>query len=335
VQASDDPVEQAIAGVARIAAVRPEQTLGDLGLDSLGLVNLALVLEEKTGKAIADGDLRLDLTVEAVRQLVERARPAEESTSPAFVASVPLWPYTWGRVFRFISLPFDLLYRASVTRTIVLGAEHLRSLPRTVIVAGTHHSFADIALVRFGLRQTPARRLANRLVIAAGAAGAGWRSPWARYAVLAFGLYPLQQTQERDASLRGLVRLAQAGNAVLIFPQGTHARPEQERAGDPAVAFRSGVVHLARALNVAVVPFGIAGTEQVMPAFLEEFRGPVVAGVPVSVRRRPLAIAFGAPLAPEPGEEPHAFAARLQAVCYSLTRTAEQALAQRDAREHA
>ena len=129
--------------------------------------------------------------------------------------------------------------------------------------------------------------------------------------------------------MRGLVRLAQAGNAVLIFPQGTHSRLEQEHADDPTVRFRPGVAHLAAALDAAVVPFGLAGTERVMPPFLEEYRGPVIAGVPVSLKRRPLAIAFGQPLTLEPGEEPHAFAARLQHVCYALARQAEQALAQR------
>ena len=325
-QAVDDPVGQAVAAAARVPALGPGQRLGDVGLDSLGLVELALALEEASGKAIADGDLRLEMTLEDVRALVARA-PAVESSRAARVSAPPQWPYTWGRALRFLSAPFDLLYRLAITRTVVIGGEHLAHLPRRIVVAGNHHSFADIALVRFGLRQTPARRLANRLVIAAGAAGQGWSSPLARYAVLAFGLYPLEQTRERDASLRALVRLGEAGNAVLIFPQGTHSRLEQEHANDPAVRFRPGVAHLAAALDAAVVPFGLAGTEQVMPAFLEEFKGPVIAGVPVSLRRRPLAIAFGQPLTLEPGEEPHAFARRLQDVCYALADLAEQARA--------
>jgi long-chain acyl-CoA synthetase len=323
-QAIDDPVGQAVAAAARVPALSPGQRLGDVGLDSL--VELALALEEATGKAIADGDLRLEMTLEDVHALVARA-PAAESSRAARVSAPPQWPYTWGRALRFLSAPFDLLYRLAITRTVVIGGEYLAHLPRRIVVAGNHHSFADIALVRFGLRQTPARRLANRLVIAAGAAGQGWSSPLARYAVLAFGLYPLEQTRERDASLRALVRLGEAGNAVLIFPQGTHSRLEQEHADDPAVRFRPGVAHLAAALDAAVVPFGLAGTEQVMPAFLEEFKGPVIAGVPVSLRRRPLAIAFGQPLTLEPGEEPHAFARRLQDVCYALADQAEQALA--------
>src|SRR5215471_5916206 len=50
--AGDDPVSQAIAGAAQVASVSPDQTLSDLGLDSLGLVELAEALEEKTGKPV-------------------------------------------------------------------------------------------------------------------------------------------------------------------------------------------------------------------------------------------------------------------------------------------
>src|SRR5437762_7571677 len=50
VLAADDPVGQAIAGAARVQAVADDQTLGGLGLDSLGLTELALALEQKNGK---------------------------------------------------------------------------------------------------------------------------------------------------------------------------------------------------------------------------------------------------------------------------------------------
>ncbi|HEX8969282.1 MAG TPA: AMP-binding protein, partial [Chloroflexota bacterium] len=226
VLAADDPVGQAIAGVARVVSLQPTQTLGELGIDSMGLVELALALEEKTERSVADGDLRLEMTVEQVRALLAATRPRDEEAVPSTEDhDVPDWPYTWGRIFRKISLPFDVLYRIAVTHTSVLGGEHLRGLPAVVVVAGTHHSFADVPLVRYGLADTPARRFAGRLVVAAGAGGAGWQSPWARYAVLAFGLYPLKRERDREPSLRRLVRLAQRGNAILIFPQGTHARP--------------------------------------------------------------------------------------------------------------
>ncbi|MGN6700398.1 MAG: 1-acyl-sn-glycerol-3-phosphate acyltransferase, partial [Thermomicrobiales bacterium] len=208
----------------------------------------------------------------------------------------------------------------------VLGGEQLADLPERVIFAGTHHSFADVPLLRRGLARTPARRLAGRIAIAAAADGFAAAGLYAQYAILALGLYPLQRDGAGEASLRGLARLAEAGNTLLIFPQGAHVRPEQERAGDRTARFRCGVAYLAAALDTAVVPFGVAGTERVMPAFLEEFGGPVIAGIPVSFARGPLAIAFGVPLRREPGETARAFTVRLQAASYMLTREAEHAL---------
>jgi 1-acyl-sn-glycerol-3-phosphate acyltransferase len=243
------------------------------------------------------------------------------------LAEQPEWPYTWGRFLRLLGLPFDVLYRISVTHTAIGGAEHLRNLPPRVIFAGTHHSFADMPLLRYSLARTPARRLAHRLVIAAAALGWSNSPALTAYCRMAFGLYPLQQYSERDASLRGLVHLAEAGNAILIFPQGMHAEPERERSGDPAVGFKPGIAHIVAALDACVVPLGIAGTERMMPPKLETFGGLVIAGIPVSLRRGPLAINFGEPLTIAHDETAHAFASRLQAASFALTRQAESALA--------
>jgi 1-acyl-sn-glycerol-3-phosphate acyltransferase len=229
----------------------------------------------------------------------------------------PAWPYTWGRVFRVLSSPFDVLYRFIATRTVVLGSEHLRNLPERVIFAGTHHSYADLELVHQGLRRTPARGLVNRLVVAAGAGNFGKAGFLARLGVLAFGLYPLRQHGERDASLRQLARLTERGNALLIFPQGRHVRPELEGTADASASFRPGVAHLAVALDAVVVPFGLAGSERVLPPHPDRSDGLVIAGIPVVVRRGPLAIAFGEPLRPESGGSPVAFTRRLQEIGHS------------------
>jgi 1-acyl-sn-glycerol-3-phosphate acyltransferase len=237
-----------------------------------------------------------------------------------------LWPYTWGRLFRFLALPVDLVYRLAITRTTVLGAEHVRRSPERLILAGTHRSFADLPLVRRGLAASGRGGLARRLVVAAGADGFAKAGLYGRWAVLALGLYPLRRGEQREASLRDLRTLGEQ-HPLLIFPQGRHARPEEERADDRVARFRPGVAHLAVALDAAVVPFGLAGTERVMPPTLEGFDGPVIAGIPLSLRRGPVAIAFGEPMRPAAGESPRAFAARLQAASFALTRQAEQALA--------
>jgi 1-acyl-sn-glycerol-3-phosphate acyltransferase len=280
------------------------------------------------------------MTVAEVRGALTRFAEAQQAASvddgekPRPLRAMPLWPYTWGRVFRFLGFTVDLLYRFGVTRTVVLGREHLGDLPPHVILASTHHSFPDMPLVRCALARPRGEHAPRSLVTAIAAEGfnSGGPSlggglglyPW--WGVLALGLFPLRQRADTEASLRELACVAAAGNDVLIFPQGVHMRPEDERAGLAIADFRPGVAHLANPLGNPVVPIGVAGTERVMPYKPSEFRGRLIAGVPVFITRRPLAIVFGPALWLEPGESPAAFTARLKQQCFALTRRAEQAL---------
>jgi long-chain acyl-CoA synthetase len=321
-----DPIAEVVASVAHVRSVRDDQTLAQLGLDSLGLVELVAQLEESTGRALSEGALSTDMSVASLRAAVQAAPAGQgDDLANATPLPVPPWFYRYGWPLRpALTLPFDLIYGVGIPRTIVLGADQLRNLPRTVVFAGNHRSFADMPLVRVGLSRTPARRFARRLVIAAQAEGEGWRSPLARYVAAGFGLYPLDRIAHREASLRRLASLARGGNAVLIFPQGQHARPADEHGDPPAVRFRTGVAHVAEALDAPVVPFGLAGTEEAMPPFLDDFHGPVVGGVPVSLNRTPLAIAFGPPQRQAPDESAQEFAERLEKISYALAAEADR-----------
>jgi 1-acyl-sn-glycerol-3-phosphate acyltransferase len=144
---------------------------------------------------------------------------------------------------------------------------------------------------------------------------------------VAFGLFPLRQYGGQEESLRRLAQIADAGNAILIFPQGHHTDPSDEREGRRDAAFKRGIGKLAADLELPVLPFGLAGPERVVrPKAPESFTGLVIAGIPVKINRQPVAIAFGAPVRPEPGESAAAFAARLQAICFALSQQAEEAL---------
>ena len=339
-----DPVAEAVAIAAHVASVRDDQTLASLGLDSLGLVELSAQLEERTGRALPESALSTEMSLGALRAALEAAPVGEltgEIDGRVGVQSklpVPPWFYRYGWPVRpLLTAPFDLIYAVGIPRTIVLGADQLRNLPRAVVFAGNHRSFADMPLVRVGLSRTPARRFARRLVIAAMAEGEGWQSPLARYVAAGFGLYPLDRLTQREASLRRLADLARgSGGAVLIFPQGTHARPADERGDPPAVRFKTGVAHVADALDAPVVPFGLAGTELAMPPFVDDFHGLVIGGVPVSLRRTVLAIAFGPPQRRGTDESPQAFVERLEKLSYALAAEADAARdAPRDAADDA
>jgi long-chain acyl-CoA synthetase len=323
-----DPVALALANAAHVTSVSEDQTLAQLGLDSLGLVDLATQLEESTGRALMEGTLSTEMSVAALRAAVQAAPLAPEGGDSDLGTDaslpVPPWFYRYAWPLRpLLTAPFDLIYFVGIPHTIVLGADQLRHLPRTVVFAGNHRSFADMPLVRVGLSRTPARRFARRLVIAAMAEGEGWRSPLARYVAAGFGLYPLDRVSHREASLRRLASLARDGGAVLIFPQGAHVRPVDERGNPPVARFKTGVAHIAEALDAPVVPFGLAGTEEAMPPFLDDFHGLVIGGVPVSLRRRTLAIAFGPPQRQAANESGQDFVERLERLSYALAAEAD------------
>ncbi|HLQ33600.1 MAG TPA: AMP-binding protein [Chloroflexota bacterium] len=317
-------VAEAVAAAAHLQAVRADQTLAELGLDSLGMVELALAIEEKTGVTVDEGSLSAEMTVAQLCQLIEA--PGSSTTAQRAPMTVPVWPYTWGRWLRCLSWPIDLLYRRVVTETVVVGAENLEALPEPVMFAGTHHGFGDMPLIQHALAKTPARHFARSLVIAMAGdmlANAGWLG---KYGIAAFGLFPLARSGNREENLRLLLRIARHGNAVVIFPQGKHVNPEDEKLELQTASFRLGTAVLAEALSATVVPFGVAGTERVIPPRHEQWHGRMIAGIPVSLSPTPLAIAFGQPLQQAEGENGEQFTRRLQATCFSLARQAEAAL---------
>ena len=69
-----DPVARAIARVTRQATVRGDQTLGELGFDSLTLLELQVQLEEEVGGKLGEVLFRSDLTVELAPESGRRAR---------------------------------------------------------------------------------------------------------------------------------------------------------------------------------------------------------------------------------------------------------------------
>ncbi len=343
-QAGDDPVAAALRAVTTGAATRDEQSLAELGLDSLGLVGLLVEIESRTGLTIPEGTLETSMTLAALRLAVSAVAtgtewpgigdtPTEDRVKRAEEAHTwlpPLWLYTKARALRRLRTPIDMLHRRAVPEVIVLGTEHLEILRRGAIVAGTHRSFADVPTMQRAVAEAASRDIADRLTVAASSVIVG-RAGWlGRLTTVGFGLFPLRQYGGQEESLRRLAQIADAGNSILLFPQGHHTDPEDERQALPAADFKPGIGHLAADLDLPVLPFGMAGTERVVaPRTPESFTGVVIAGIPVRYHRQPVAVAFGAPMQPEVSESAAAFVRRLQTACYALARQAEAALADR------
>jgi 1-acyl-sn-glycerol-3-phosphate acyltransferase len=289
------------------------------------MTGATLTSKEKTGVTLSGTDLGLGLPADAYPS-AEGYEQKQNAPAVADTACRVPWQYRWGQVFRVLGLPLDLLLQALMPRMIVLGRPHLRDISGPAILAGTHRSLADTPLVRHALRSSGQRGLLHSLVVTA--AAEGWRKARVlhEFGALAFGLFPVHQ---RGMKLRPLAGLLESGHSLLIYPQGGYASHSDECDGSPRARFRLGVGYLTVATGVPVVPFGLAGTEAVVsPALAGKFRGRSFFRAIRRISPGPMAIAFGPPLHPRPGETPRAFTIRLQQTCHELTEQAQQALAQ-------
>lgn len=343
-RAGGDLVLEAVRAISGKAGAADGDTLAALGLDSLGITGLAVEIEARTGLTIPEDAIDPAMTVAAVRaslaalgaeQPIHDAPAGERAADREHAKRMdegrtwlpPVWLYTRGRFLRRLSAPIAVLHRFAVPRLICVGGEHLAALQDGVILAGTHRSYPDVPTIRRAIAEHAGAGAADRLAIAASSAIVGRAGLLGRFATTAFGLFPLRQYGGQEESLRRLAQIADRGSSILIFPQGHHTDPAAEQAGDPAADFKPGVGRLAIDLERPVLPFGLAGSERIVPYRVPEtFNGLVLAGIPVAIKRQPVAIAFGAPMRPEAGENPAAFARRLQAVCFALSRRAEATL---------
>ena len=106
---------------------------------------------------------------------------------------------------------------------------------------------------------------------------------------------------EEQDPLEPLVEALQAGDSLVIFPEGTRSSK-----GEPQ-AFKSGLYHLAEQFpGVRLIPAWIDNVQRVMP------KGEVV---PVPIL---CTVTFGMPIGLEPGEDRRAFLDRARAAVLEL-----------------
>jgi 1-acyl-sn-glycerol-3-phosphate acyltransferase len=170
------------------------------------------------------------------------------------------------------------------TKGAVHGTEHLRAIEPPVLFVSNHSSHMDTPVL---LRALP-REWRRRTAVAA-AADYFFEKPWLAHAVsLAFNTVPVDRKGAADEAATELIRLMRAGWSIVLFAEGTRSR-------DGTIGrLHSGAALLAAAHDLPMVPVLVTGTHPVMPPGR---------GWPRRGRHRaPIAVHFGAPIRPEPGE---------------------------------
>ncbi len=308
-----DPLLQLLRplGVESRELAAGDRLAEDLHLDSLAMVQLQSSFETRFGLELSDQTWGQIKTVGDVRALFQpAATPARESPAadPPPSAAFPRWPWSpWVRALRVAFL--ELLARPLVWLLAGPRIAPRHILARPSLLVANHLTAVDVPVILYALSSSDRQHVA---VAMSGKLLTGWRrgqaerhrlvaalTPVAYWLVTAlFNVFPLP----RGAGLRQ--SFAHAGEAmnhgyhVLVFPEGRRSRDGQLQPFEPGIGL------LAQQCQVPVQPIFIEGL-----GLRDGKRWP---------KRGSVAIRLGAPLTMEPGEEPQAFAERLQAAVAAL-----------------
>lgn len=236
--------------------VRPGHRLdADVGVDSLGRVELAAFLQQAFGVTIPDVRFAEFATVGELSDFVaqfksERKEGAEfswaEILKPARPPSLP-----HSGILHRLMMNASRLFVRTFFRSRAQGIERLPEGP--CILAPNHQSFFDSLFVTAHLK----RRTLWRTLFYAKAKHFG--GSWRKFLADRSNVIVMNPDEGILQSLQKVAAALRRGNNVVIFPEGTRS------VGGALGAFKESYAILARELGVPVVPVVIDGTHRVLP----------------------------------------------------------------------
>ncbi|HEY5975842.1 MAG TPA: AMP-binding protein [Geobacteraceae bacterium] len=263
------------------AEVQDEAFLvADLGLSSIGRLELVTALEQEYRIDLDDAQLGPQTRVADLRQLLARRdKVAPPRGLRRWAVSAP------ALLVRRLG---DMLLHRPLLRSVVTlrpyGAAKLAGLSTPVVFVANHLSYLDQPCIMFSLPP----ELRYRTATAAWAEfffvnfhtvlQRLWKRFTFEYGSVALSLFPLPQSTGFRSSLQHMGWLVDHGFSILVFPEG-----ERSLHGD-LLPFRQGLGIMVSELGIPVVPVCLAGLERVLP------RG---ANWP---RRGEVTVTFGEPL---------------------------------------
>ena len=208
------PLQRLIAEVAGVPPpiVTAEKTLGlDLGLDSLGRVEVLSGIEQELGVYLDETSVGPETTVAELERLLQGSQVQPQLT-------LPKWPRrSWARALRvvlqngFVFPALRLLYDVRVR-----GRENLAALEMPILFAANHSMLLDNAAIVWAI--PPAWR--RRLAVAAAADDVFGDKFKAFYSSLLGNAFAFSRQGAVRTSLEHLGQLMDDGWNVLIYPEG-------------------------------------------------------------------------------------------------------------------
>ena len=289
----DESVERTVAELCAEIAPKghppptPDAALADLGLDSLGLADLAVALEERFGVRLARGDVGGLRTVRDVAAIVQQKFPDDGSPLPAGI----------GRFQSAVKLIIRPIFRWQ-SRLQVTGADHV---PPTgpAIVAANHRSMLDVPLLVLACPR-PIVFMGKRELFG---------DPLRRWAFHTMGGFPVRREIADIRAIDVALAVLERGEVLGMYPEGTRSRTGK------MLPFLKGAAWLALRTGAPIVPCGITGTERDRPP-----------GAPPPMRKS-VRIAFGPPIRVEREDDPETRRTKAEEVTDELLRAVTSLLA--------
>lgn len=307
-----------LADIARVpvADLKDGTLLVDqLGLGSLDLVELTVAMEEELGVGLPEESLAaatvgdLERAIDAALSGAPAPGPARAGRSGPTMAAVPdpvvtpaarrpgglrMPRWTRGWIVRSARrLLEETACRAVVYgfgRPEVRGLENLGGAGPPYLFVANHHSYLDSGLFKACLPRPLRGRIAPGMTTRyhrvyfgeTGGSRPRYLKEWFQVKLVEFLFFawPLPETAGVRNSLSYAGELADAGESLLIFPEGRHV---PEGTIEP---FRKGIGIFARELRLPVVPAYITGTGRVLPdeVYIPRFgRTTLVLGPPIDI----------------------------------------------------
>lgn len=246
------------------ADITPDSHLyTDVGLDSLAAMELLIQLEHRFGISLSEERVaslvRFGDLVDAVKDS-KSARAAGKNDTVAVRSTLP-----WSQ-----RPPLDrALLGASFSTLRLLYASYFRlqlrfpeRLPRgeAYIIAANHSSHLDSGAIIAALAGALGPSQAKKLHLL-GARDYFFNNPRRAWFYSTFlNVVPIEREETSLAGLRTIQAILQAGEPILIFPEGTRSRTGELR------SFKPGLGLIARELRVPIVPTHIDGAYRAFPA---------------------------------------------------------------------
>ena len=225
----------------------------DLGLDSLGKVELLSFLERSFGLSLSEEDLSKHSTVrelvELVREKKEKAELKEISWREILDQAPPLelkdYPFLFKLGRSLLRIFFRLYNRAEIE-----CAENLPEKP--FILAPNHASYVDAFLIAALLPERFARDLYFL------GEEAYFRNPITSLFGKLAHVITVNVNKKLRESLQKTAQALKEGKVVVIFPEGARTRTGE------LLEFKKGIAILSKELDIPVVPVGLVGTYEAL-----------------------------------------------------------------------